>query len=114
LQLFRHDFNEDLGYEGFPTAETGWNSGPVFDAWTSYAQDALGKCLPAFTEVYRDLPPIIDGEVPELHAKEKATISDIELELDGNGLPIVPDVLPTSRPDLDSMVRQFVTAYYRK
>lgn len=86
----------------------------MFDVWSSYAQAAFGKYPPIFAGPHRGLPSIVDGDLADVLIKAKNTISEIKLQLDKSGLPILPDPLPTSRPDLDSTVRQFVTGYYRE
>jgi hypothetical protein len=89
----RHNFNEDLGHKGFPMAQTNWNSGPVFDAWSSYAQVAFGMYHPIFASTHQGLPSIVDSDLADVPVKEKTNRSDIKLPLDKNGLPILLDLL---------------------
>lgn len=52
------------------------------------------------------------GEGIPVKGKKKAR-SDIRLDVDEDNLPLLPEETPTSRVDVDAVVRQFITGHYR-
>jgi len=83
------------------------------EAWKKYAEQS-------FSEVYSpwctcsELRNIshIDGNVPP--GKLGKAPSTVQLGIDEDGIPILPEMNPTNRKDMAATVRQLLTAYYRE
>jgi hypothetical protein len=83
--------------------------------WETYAQAIFGAsalrnsmCTGLTVSGPEDVPK---GEV-EMSAKKTNKKSTIVLETDEDGLPLIPEPLPTAKQDVDAVTRQFMAGYY--
>jgi hypothetical protein len=58
--------------------------------------------------------PLDNGEGPAEQQKKKKAKSTLTLEMDEAGIPVLPDENPKNKPDIEAVIRQFITFYYRE
>jgi hypothetical protein len=86
------------------------------EAWKKYAEESFSE---AFLHVhiapeFMYIPPLDGNIAPGKPSKSGKVPSTVQLEIDEDGFPVLPDTNPTSRKDMAATLRQLLTAYYRE
>jgi len=97
-----------------------WETGPIKQRWEQYADEVFGKRSTKLTPGDRrlnngeqaDHDEEIDPAVVEAVKRKRRT--GLDLEMDENDEPIVPDPVNVRGADRETFIRHFVTHYYRK